>query len=533
MHSAGCLRCHGDGQRISYFENDWINLQTPEHSRILRAPLPQGSPGLGLGLCRDRRVDPARQRIHLLWNGYAHAVLPPEAFPKRPVVPYDPSGQPVASFASAQDIHYQTMLGIIREAREKVLANPRVDMPGAEVVPGACRMFLPPPVPAVAPAPHAELLPEGVVRVSWERSARTIGLDGELHRSDRAEFTPDAKTRLVTTPLAEYVDSAVPLGRQYYALVLVSGDRRSQPACVSVDVTLPPPPPAPAGVSAAAASSAVRLRWLPPAVKVAGYHVYRGPGGSPPAEKLSAEPVRTTVFSDGSVQDQVKYAYAVRAISLRGVESPLSATVEATARIVKEPVFTLELDKEARGLLTGGAPLASKLQKPAQIAGGVLDVRQGGHVSFPHHAHFDLAQPLTVECWVRFDEPGQMPVVIGCGLWHTAGWFLQKLGGVWRWHVGGVDCDGGRPEAKRWLHVVATYDGRTARLFQDGQPVAEATGTFVTAPYAGELCVGQYSPQPAPPYQVAGRIAGVKLYHRALTAAEAAAAARSKDGLPE
>ena len=67
----------------------------------------------------------------LLWAGYAHAVQPPAAFPRHPVVPADLSGQPCASFVSPADPNYQALLAIINEGREKALAAPRVDMPGA------------------------------------------------------------------------------------------------------------------------------------------------------------------------------------------------------------------------------------------------------------------------------------------------------------------------------------------------------------------------------------------------------------------
>jgi hypothetical protein len=78
MQAAGCGRCHGEP--TAPFEDDWFNLERPELSRILRAPLAQGGQGLGASLCRDRQVDPRRQRVRMLWNGYAHAVQPLEAF---------------------------------------------------------------------------------------------------------------------------------------------------------------------------------------------------------------------------------------------------------------------------------------------------------------------------------------------------------------------------------------------------------------------------------------------------------------------
>lgn len=146
MQAAGCASCHGDGAGMSRFEGDWLNLQTPEWSRILRAPLDVGGEGHGLGLCREGKVDPERQRIRLLWNGYAHAVQPLDKFPRAPTVSASVPGKPAISFASVDDPHYQRMLAIIRQAREQALAAPRVDMPGAEIVGGECR-------PSIAPLP--------------------------------------------------------------------------------------------------------------------------------------------------------------------------------------------------------------------------------------------------------------------------------------------------------------------------------------------------------------------------------------------
>ncbi|RIK83725.1 MAG: hypothetical protein DCC67_05615 [Planctomycetota bacterium] len=143
MQTAGCGRCHAVGGPITRFEPDWINLQTPEQSRILRAPLAAGDSGLGLGLCRDRPVDSSRPRVRLLWNGYAHAVLPLDQFPMQRIVAPDTSGATVASLSSPDDPHYQAMLGIIRAARDKATAAPRVDMPGAKVVVGECRTNVP------------------------------------------------------------------------------------------------------------------------------------------------------------------------------------------------------------------------------------------------------------------------------------------------------------------------------------------------------------------------------------------------------
>ncbi|MGO8752466.1 MAG: LamG-like jellyroll fold domain-containing protein [Thermoguttaceae bacterium] len=526
MQGSGCFRCHGSGDRIATVENDWINLKDPQFSRILRAPLAKGADGYGLALCRDRKVDPQRQRIHLLWNGYAHAVQPPEAFTKHATVAYDPSGRPVATFASPQDARYQAMLAIVRGAREKALTNPRVDMPGAEIVAGACRTFVPPPVPEAAPPLSAVQDDDGLVNLRWECSAATIGLGAQVHRSSQAGFLPCERTLLARTTLSQYADNTAPGGRQCYAIVLTSGERVSGPAYALVSVLPPAAPPPPVALKAVPLSYAIRLEWQAPAHPPAGYHVYRGKPGAGKLSKLTPEPVREAVYCDADVKGREPYVYAVRAISRRGLESEPASPVTVSSAIVRDPVFVASFDHEARGTFYGGETLLGTLHGKARCTGGTLDLAQGGHVTFLHRPEFALGQSIAVECWLRLERLGGMPVVLSCGSWHQAGWFLQQLGAVWRWHVGGIDCDGGQPPVGRWVHLVGTYDGRSARLFQDGVGVAERPGAAIAAPWPGEMHVGQYSAQATPDFQVFGQIAGVKIYRRPMVAAEIAAAAK-------
>ena len=522
MKQAGCVRCHGAG-----FESDWFNLQRPELSRILRAPLAPGANGFGLGLCRDRKVDPKWQRVRLLWNGYAHAVKPLEAFASVPFTPPDMSGAPLVSFASTTDKHYQMMLAAIRNGRERALLTPRVDMPGAEILPGACRQFNPPPMPDPLPPLQATLGDDGVVQLAWECSTRTIGLDAEVHRSDKAGFTPGDSTLLTRTGLASFVDSSAPLGRQHYAIVILRDSQRSQPVYAALDVPQPVPPPV--DFTATSSSGCVRLHWQSVPGRALSYNVYRAKAGSKQFDKLTAESTGAVWFTDGTAEPRVEYAYTVRAVSRRGLEGAPAAAVVASARLVKEPVFMASFDKGLQGRLEGGEELAGEARGGARVAGGVLDLTRGGHVAFPHREQFDLSQPITIELWVSLEASGKMPIPVSCGLWNQAGWFLQRISGRWRWHVGGLDCDGGKPLAGQWMHIACTYDGRVARVFQDGAQVAEKTGTAVGLPWSGDLLVGHYSGMPKDAsFQTTGRIAGLRIYHRAFSAAEAAAAAKAK-----
>lgn len=522
MDQARCTTCH------SVVESDWINLERPELSRVLRAPLAKGGGGFGEALCRQRKVEAAEQRLRLLWKGYAHAVQTLDKFERRTVKPRQDDSPAVVSFASTRDPHYQALRAAIEQGRESALAAPRVDMPGAEIMAGACRQFVPPPLPAVAPALNAAPGDDGAVELRWEQSARTIGLESEIYRGDRPNFALAEATRLVRTTRFGHSDTATTAGRQHYALVLVSGDDRSAPAYASIDVPAPAAPPAPVALQAESRSYAVRLAWRSADGRPRSYHVYRAkPGGQP--QRLTDQPVRETSYVI-ACPPNVPFTYSVRSVSRRGLESAPNVSEPVAAIIVREPVFAAAFQRDATGLLDNREKLPGKIAGKAIAREGTLELGPGGQVSYPHRSQFDLGQPITVECWVRLDERGKMPVVISCGLWRNAGWFLQAIGGRWRWHVGGIDCDGGKIELGRWIHLAASYDGQTAQLYQDGKLVGRAAGTAIVRPWPGDLVVGQYGGIVSADFQTIGRMAGVKIYHRPLDPAEIMAAAEQPPG---
>jgi hypothetical protein len=250
------------------------------------------------------------------------------------------------------------------------------------------------------------------------------------------------------------------------------------------------------------------------------YLVYRAAGDGEPMTQLTPQPLRRPRLADADVQTDVPYRYQVCSVSRRGVLGPATAPVEATPRVIRDPVFVARFQPEPSGQLLDGESLRGKRHGNATVADDVLDLSQGGSVTFPYDDRFQLQQPLSIECWVRFEQPGSMPVVLSCGAWNRAGWFLQRLGGHWRWHVGGIDCDGGRPVQGQWTHIVASWDGHTARLYEDGQLVAERSAAINTAPWPGDLHVGQYSGGPAAQYQTLGQLKGIRIYHRSIEASE-------------
>lgn len=236
MQKSTCACCHGDANgKVTLFEEDWINLEHPELSRILRAPLPADADGFGLGLCRGREVDPKRQRVRQLVDGYAHGVKPVEAFTRRTFSAPDRSGVAMVSFPSTQSGGYQSMLAIIRKGQQLALAGPRVDMLGAKIVPGESRQLIALSLPERLPALRATANAGGVL-LSWDRRADITGLTFELHRSAEPGFAPDETTRLVSLTRFDYLDPAAPPGEQHYALTLTAGDRSSPPIRTTVTV---------------------------------------------------------------------------------------------------------------------------------------------------------------------------------------------------------------------------------------------------------------------------------------------------------
>jgi HEAT repeat protein len=212
-----------------------INLERPEFSRVLRAPLPAGAEGYGLGLCRDRPVDPTRQRLRQLVDGYAHAVKPVESFTRRTFPRPDSARSAAISFFSNRDEAYQSLLAIIGEGRRLALAEARVDMPGARIIPGASRQPFKTVLPERLPALRAAVAADGVL-LSWDRRADLAGLTFELHRGEKPDFIPDDASRLAALTRSDYLDPIARCGTWHYALVCVADDQRSPPVRATATV---------------------------------------------------------------------------------------------------------------------------------------------------------------------------------------------------------------------------------------------------------------------------------------------------------
>lgn len=511
MQQAGCNRCHQPG----HIGNDWVNLQTPEWSRILRAPMAKSAGGLGLEMCRKRKTTTGYPLVN-------QSVQPPDIVLPTRQPEWDPSGDVHVSFSSTTDPNYQHMLELIRHTQAEALARPRVDMPGAEIVPGECRLQVPMPVPQSPPAIDAKVREDYAVELAWQRTAATIGLQYELHRGLSAGFAPGASTQIGLTTAGKFIDPAPPAGKQYYALVVTSGTQRSQPVWATVDVPEPIPPEKPSGLSAEPLPGKVTLRWSGPVAPGVRYQVCRSEAGIAESSLLTPEPIAGLSFTDLTGEPAKAYRYAVRAINRRGQAGEESDAVEASPLPeIREPVLAIDFAKGGRAERLSGPAIELRLHRGAKIAGGVLDLGTSGFATLEHVPELDLDKAFSMECWAWIDREAQMPVVVSCGAFNSTGWFLQRYGRGWRWHLAPVSCDGGQPAVGRWTHLVGTYDGRKAHLYQDGKPIASVDCFPNRAAWSGPLVLGQYGSQSAN-YQVEGKIREVRIYHRALEPKEVA-----------
>jgi hypothetical protein len=391
--------------------------------------------------------------------------------------------------------------------------------------------------PTVPEALAAQWAGDYEVRLSWTEAAANRGFRYEIFRGNQPDFEPSDANRIAASylpPVDDLID-----GQQanlHYAVVAVAprGDR-SAPARVSLAFARPAPPEPPTGLAAKAGPGKVVLTWKAPDKPLLRFNAYRAEGSSGAFRKVAERIRGGTAHLDIGLTAGVVYRYELRTVDHGGQESTPSETASAEPLPVRqEPVLLANFDGDAKATVAQGVRAEvgqGAVHAPAGFAQGyrgeALDVRSGGHVTFPYDPAFDLSGELTAAFWIKLDTLSAMPVLVSCGEWQKNGWFLQVIGNRFRFYVAGPNVlDTGAPETGRWMHVAAVYDGQRILLYQDGKLAgSREIGSVDYTPWGRPLFVGQYH-WLQEPYQVHGLIDDFKLWQRALSAAEIAAEAR-------
>ncbi|MGI9456759.1 MAG: LamG-like jellyroll fold domain-containing protein [Aeoliella sp.] len=153
-----------------------------------------------------------------------------------------------------------------------------------------------------------------------------------------------------------------------------------------------------------------------------------------------------------------------------------------------------------------------------------------------NHSSADLpAESLTAEAWVRVDKPMTWGGVVGAvhdNGSDESGWLLGFRDSKLSWALAGVE---GAPRLTYliapqpfvpggWHHVVGTYDGKEMRLYVDGTLVGtnKAQQGKIDYPTATPYVIGAYRDSNED-YPMTGRVHEVRIYDRALSAADVSA----------
>lgn len=171
------------------------------------------------------------------------------------------------------------------------------------------------------------------------------------------------------------------------------------------------------------------------------------------------------------------------------------------------------------GILTGGTWMPAGGRH-----GGALSLDGNDDlVTVPDAPELDLTGPSTVMTWVQLRATSSYATAI---LKETPGGlgyaiFATSSGGVphpslW---TGDSGVFPGKPlPIGSWVHLAQTYDGATQRAYIDGVLVSTETGVTAPPPTSGPLRIGGNTIWPGE--QLDGRVDEVRIYDRALPAAE-------------
>jgi len=197
--------------------------------------------------------------------------------------------------------------------------------------------------------------------------------------------------------------------------------------------------------------------------------------------------------------------------------------------------WTFDDEDDRLALDYAGNGLGGRIKDAERVSGirGKALSCTGGSVAIPSNELLTPARQMTLECWLKTDQPNQEDRwFINCefGDGATGYRFGIKAGKLcfavpktaWSHHLVASEP----LFIGRWVHAAATYDGKLMRLYMDGKEVGamERTGRVNATDY--ELVLGNYAT--GHPAHFTGTLDEVKLFGRALSGAELLPRARAK-----
>ncbi len=371
----------------------------------------------------------------------------------------------------------------------------------------------------------------GTVGLTWTAATDNVGVVlYHIHRSTLSGFSPLFSNRIGQTASTSFTDSNIPASGTYYYIVTAE-DAAQNIGGPSVEASADPirdsvPPTVPLDVTAIPMSSGqISVSWSPStdAVGVTGYRVFRN--GLPAGDSPSSP------FLDGGLTPSTSYTYTVAAFDAAGnVSDPsLPATAATPADLGPFAAYSFNEGNSTTLIDRSGKSNNGTLSGPTWTTQGKF----GGALSFDgvndwvtvnDSISLHATGGLTIEAWV-------MPSAAQSG-WRT---IVQKQVDAYLLHAGngsgalrpaaggtisGANVFTSSPSAIAvgvWTHLAMTFDGSTIRLYVNGGQVATRTQAGTLEVNSNPLRLGGTSVYGE---YFNGRIDEVRLYNRALTAAQ-------------
>ena len=376
----------------------------------------------------------------------------------------------------------------------------------------------------------------GTASLTWTASTDNIGVSHyNVHRSNVPGFTPSAANRVGQATTTTFAESGLAPGTYLYKVTAqdvagnVSAPSNEAPIAVASDTTPP-------SVSVTAPANASTVNGLITLTASASDNVgvvgvqFRIDGTAFGTEDTSAPYSASWNTSTVANGPHVITAVARDAVGNQQVSSQVNVTVSnstttplglVAAFNFNEGAGTTVADKSGTG--NNGTITAATWSPDGRFGSALSFNGTSAWVTVPDAASLDFTTAFTIEAWLN-------PASITA--WRTV--VLKESGSRLAYGLYGVNGSS-RPSGwiqttrdyfvnsttalavNTWTHVAYSYDGATLRMFINGTQVATAAGPTALTASAGPLRIGgnaiwgEY---------FSGRIDEVRLYNRALSAAE-------------
>jgi hypothetical protein len=390
--------------------------------------------------------------------------------------------------------------------------------------------------PPTAPGNLTATAGAGSVGLAWTAASDNVGVTRyNVHRSTASGFTPSDTTRIAQPTGTNYTDPSLPPGTYYYRVTAEDAAGNIGPASNEASATVSAPDTVPPTVSITAPTAGATVSGTITVsasasdnVGVAGVQ-FRLDGANLGAEDTTspyATSWNTTQAANGShtltavARDAAGNSTTSSSVSVTVNNPPPSGGLVAAYSFNEASGASVQ-DASGRGntgTISGAARTNAGRYGRALAFDGVND-----WVTVADAASLDLTSALTLEAWLY-------PTTLSA--WRTV--VLKEQPGSLVYGLYAND-DQNRPNAtvylgseldtrgtsrlplNTWTHLAATWDGTTLRLYVNGTQVSSRAlaGTLPTSAgplrFGGNAVWGEW-------YR--GRLDEIRVYNRALTAAE-------------